>query len=166
MPLQHRLNQCPQPFSRLNLLCLRSQRQLIVEICPLFLSLSDSLPAFYDPFLMLADELFHLFFRRTYRSRHVYIAVLDNAYPQSACPFVCQLYHRNNLQKKPPIPRAFLLFNTQRRNRRGTRAGARWAESGLRVWDGCSAGTSADGRPRHIRGSSRALARAAARPDA
>ena len=60
----------------------------------------------------------------------------------------------------------FQLVNTRRKSRQGTRAGVRWAVSGLRVWDGCSVGTSEDGRPRHIRGSSPALAPAVARPDA
>ena len=62
MPFYHRFNQCSNPFCRLILLSLCFQWKLIEKSGSLLLSLCRFLSSLNNPFLMLVDKSFHLFF--------------------------------------------------------------------------------------------------------
>ena len=92
IPFYHRFNQSSHSLRCFHLLSPSGQRKLMKEVRPLLLSFGGFLSGLDDPFLMLANKRFHLFFRHTDRHRHVDIAIFHDAHRQPSCPSVCQLY--------------------------------------------------------------------------
>lgn len=92
MPLHHRFYQGFQPRHSLDLLSLRRQRQLTIELRPFLMFLTGSLSGLVYPVTMLFNESLHHPSWQSYRRRHVHIAIFHDAHRQPARSPVCHLY--------------------------------------------------------------------------